>query len=78
MGSKSAQNLSLMPNLLSDYVAYKLNLLILDFFFAIQTGILRAAEPRALGAQDPRVRQRGATRQLSSDSSPVAPTNIGD
>ena len=28
MGSKSAQNLSLMQNLLSDYVGYKLNLCI--------------------------------------------------
>ena len=26
MGSKSAQNLSLVPNLLSDYVGYRLNL----------------------------------------------------
>ena len=32
MGSKSAQNLPLMPNLPSDYVGYKLNLCILDLF----------------------------------------------
>ena len=30
MGSKSAQNLTLMPNLLTDYVVYNLNLRVLD------------------------------------------------
>ena len=32
MGSEPAQNLMLMPNLLSDYVGYLLNLNILDLF----------------------------------------------
>ena len=32
MGSKLAQNLMLMPNLLSDYVGYILNLYSLDLF----------------------------------------------
>jgi hypothetical protein len=35
MGSKSAQNLTLMTNLLSDYVGYKLNLYILSAFVLV-------------------------------------------
>ena len=34
MGSKSTQNLPQMPNLLSDYVGYNLNLSILGVFWA--------------------------------------------
>ena len=36
MGSKSAQILTLMPNLLSDYLGYKLNLRILDSDFLLE------------------------------------------
>ena len=43
MGSKSAQNLMLMPNLLSDYVGYNVNLYILVVFWVHFVSIFRQA-----------------------------------
>ena len=74
MGSKSAQNLMLMPNLLSDYVSYNLNFSILGLFWAhgsahgSVTGSEKSAHherhmavSRACGAQNAHL---GVVRQL--------------
>jgi hypothetical protein len=54
MGSKTAQNLTLMPNLLLGYVGYMLNLCILGAFF-----------PRGLSTPENRA-IRGPSRPLTT------------
>ena len=63
MGSKSAQNLMLMPNLLSDYVGYSLNLCIFCLFRVYFPG----GDSRGL----PGGRQRGGSTEQLRQLEPV-------
>ena len=75
MGSKSTQKLTLMPNLLSDYMGYSLNLCILTqcFYSGLGAGrdeqcLVPCKESSACGARRP-----GAWRRPRGRSSSAAP-----